>query len=144
MTRHCQKTVFISDASSGYGLLSARFFAEQGWNVVAAMRSPEKAEQLGLPEHILVVKVDVTSKEMIEAAVWQANSLFGSIDVLINNADDDGRDVPEKVSEEKIHRLVDANFPGISNVCQEIIPFMRKQGHGLIINMNSAAPKQSL
>ena len=80
------KTVFITDASAGFGLLSAKSYAQQGCNVIAAMRNPHQQNELNQLENVLVVKVDTTSKEMIEAAVWQALSSFGRIDALINNA----------------------------------------------------------
>jgi NADP-dependent 3-hydroxy acid dehydrogenase YdfG len=82
-----QKTVFITDAATAFGLLNAKLYSEQGWNVVAAVRDPNHAEELNRLDNLLLVKVDMTSREMLEAAVWQTLSQFGSIDEVVNNAE---------------------------------------------------------
>lgn len=139
MNQSTQKTVFITGASSGFGLLTARLFSDHGWNVVASMRNPDKTGELNDLKNVLVVKVDVTSKEMVEAAVWQAESHFGRIDVLINNAGYGAYGFFEEASEEEVHQQMDTNFFGVVNVSQAIIPLMRKQAQGVIINITSAA-----
>ena len=74
-------TVLITGCSSGYGRETARYFHEQGWNVVATMRTP-RADGLPRSERLRVLPLDVTKPESIAAAVEMA----GPIDVLVNNA----------------------------------------------------------
>src|SRR5262245_61782407 len=75
------KTVLITGCSSGYGLETARYFHDQGWNVIATMRSPRE-DLLPRSERLRVLSLDVTKPDSI-AAVFEAS---GSIDVLVNNA----------------------------------------------------------
>ena len=81
------KTVWIVGASSGIGLASALYFYEQGWNVIASMRSPEKRKTLlhekGLPD---LIHLDVTDGSSIQSALKYAVDKYQKIDVLVNNA----------------------------------------------------------
>ena len=79
-----KKTVLITGCSSGFGCLAARTFHENGWNVVATMRSPEKETELTQFEDVLVVRLDVTDDISIHAALNQAVDKFGNLEVLVN------------------------------------------------------------
>ena len=81
-----KKTVFITGASSGFGKETAIVFQQIGWNVVATMRTPEKAEGLNPLENVLVLRLNVEDQQSIDTAVQTAIEKFGTIDVLVNNA----------------------------------------------------------
>ena len=81
-----KKSVIITGCSSGIGRAAAIYFQQQGWNVVATMRSPEKETELNQLDNVLVERLVVTSKESIDFAIENAIRKFERIDVLINNA----------------------------------------------------------
>src|SRR5690606_40086101 len=80
------KTIFITGASSGIGRATAHHFHERGWNVVATMRTPDKAAELADMERVLVTRLDVLDADSIASARDAARERFGSVDVLLNNA----------------------------------------------------------
>lgn len=132
-----KKTILITGASSGFGKATAKFFYERGWNVVATMRHPEKEQELNLGESISIVKLDVQDKASISQAIEEALQKFGSIDVLVNNAGYGLMGVFESATEEQIRRQFDVNVFGLMNVTQAVIPIMRSQQSGVIINISS-------
>ncbi|HTI94279.1 MAG TPA: SDR family oxidoreductase [Puia sp.] len=132
-----KKTVFITGASSGFGKETARLFREKDWNVVATMRSPEKEQDLtGLPG-VLVTKLDVTDKTTITSAVTKALDAFGQIDVLVNNAGYGALGVLEAASDEEIRRQMEVNLFGLIAVTKAVLPGMRDQRSGVIVNVSS-------
>lgn len=133
------KTVLITGCSSGFGKLAARTFSDNGWNVVATMRSPEKdAEFVELP-NVLVTALDVTDPESITAAVRGAVDRFGRIDVLVNNAGFGGHAIFEQATEASIRDMFETNVFGTMNTMRAVLPMMRRQGGGTIINVTSMA-----
>jgi NADP-dependent 3-hydroxy acid dehydrogenase YdfG len=80
------KTIFITGTSSGLGKLTAKYFAQQGWNIAATMRSPEKETELTSYSNIKIFKLDVTDIEQVKTATALAIATFGKIDVIVNNA----------------------------------------------------------
>ncbi len=133
------RTVLITGASSGFGNLTAKTFQREGWNVVATMRSPEKEQELDTLENVLVTRMDVTDQASIDAAVEKALETFGSIDVLVNNAGFGGIGHLEQHSEQQVFSLFDTNVFGVVRVSQAILPLMRQQKGGAIINVTSSA-----
>jgi len=91
------KTVLITGCSSGFGKLTAKKFQQQGWNVIATMRSPEKEQELNTLDNILLSKLNVTDKESVKEAVAIGIKKFGAIDVLVNNAGYGGIAVFEQI-----------------------------------------------
>ena len=79
-------TILITGASSGIGKATAKFFHEQGWNVIATMRTPESGAELADLDNVHVARLDVTDPASIEAAISDGLERFGSIDALLNNA----------------------------------------------------------
>lgn len=133
------KTVLITGCSSGLGRTTAQTFATAGWNVVATMRKPDDRIAIDHPDRILVTALDVTDVASIEAAITAGSARFGQIDVVVNNAGISTLSVLETTSPETIHRLFATNFFGPINVIQAMTPRFRGQGHGLFINVSSAA-----
>ena len=132
-------TVLITGASSGFGRLTTKKFQSEGWNVVATMRSPEKEQELDQLDHVIVAKLDVTDPASIAEAVRQAIDTFGSIDVVVNNAGYGGHAVFEQATDEGIRTMYDTNVFGVMNVSRAVLPLMRKQKSGCVINVTSMA-----
>ncbi len=131
------KTVLITGCSSGFGKLTAKKFQAEGWNVVATMRSPEKETELQQLDNVLVTPLDVTNKESIEAAIQQSIKRFGKIDAWVNNAGHGGNAILEQFEEKEIYAMFETNVFGLIRCCQAILPVMRKQKSGTIINVTS-------
>lgn len=133
------KTVLITGCSSGFGKQSAKLFQSKGWNVVATMRSPEKEADLGELENTLLCRLDVTDPQSIKEVVDKSLDAFGRIDVLVNNAGISGVGVFEQWDEGSIHGLFDTNVFGLMRVTKAVLPVMRRQREGTIINISSLA-----
>ena len=133
------KTVLITGCSSGFGKLAAKKFHKEGWNVIATMRSPEKENDLKSLDQVFVTKLDVTDKESVQKAVNDGIAKFGQIDVLINNAGYGGHSYLEQFTEEQIYAMFETNVFGVIRVCMEVLPHMRKQKSGTVINITSMA-----
>ncbi|HEY4111896.1 SDR family oxidoreductase [Puia sp.] len=131
-----KKTVLITGASSGFGKATAQLFQSKGWNVVASMRNPEKETGLG-PDSFLKVKLDVTDKKSIREAVEKAIHRFGRIDVLVNNAGFGAIGVLEAASDQQIRKQFDVNLFGLIDVIKAVLPRMREQKEGVIVNLSS-------
>ncbi len=134
-----KQTVLITGCSSGFGKLAAKKFQQEGWNVIATMRSPEKEEELNKLGGVLVTKLDVTRKETIAEAVKKGLEKFGQIDVLVNNAGYGGHAFLEQFTEEQIYAMFETNVFGVMRVSREVLPYMRKQRSGTIVNVTSMA-----
>jgi len=134
-----KKTVLITGCSSGFGKLAAKKFQQEGWNVVATMRSPEKETELSQLDNVLITRLDVTDKETVAEAVNQGIEKFGAIDVLVNNAGYGGHAYLEQFTEEQIYAMFETNVFGVMRVCRVVLPHMRQQKGGTIINVTSMA-----
>jgi NAD(P)-dependent dehydrogenase (short-subunit alcohol dehydrogenase family) len=134
-----KKTVLITGASSGFGKLIAQLFNRNGWNVVATMRSPQNETELNKQKNTIVTKLDVTDKESIKKAVKETINAFGNIDVLVNNAGYGASGFLEEASQQEVYKQIDTNLVGVINTIQEVLPVMREQKSGTIINITSLA-----
>ncbi len=134
-----KKTVLITGCSSGFGKLTAILFGGKGWNVIATMRSPEKETELTQLKDVFVVGLDVQDKESIKQAVASGIEQFGRIDVVVNNAGYGGLSLFEQFSEEQIYSMFETNVFGLMRVCRAVLPQMRKQKEGTIVNVTSMA-----
>ncbi len=139
MNETARKTVLITGASSGFGKLSAKLFAKNNWNVVATMRTPDKETELNEIDNILVTRLDVTDEASINEAVNIAIEKFGRIDALVNNAGYGATGLFEDASREEIQYQLDVNVMGVIAVTQAVLPHMRAQKSGRIINLSSIA-----
>lgn len=134
-----KKTVLITGASSGFGKETALLFHQKGWNVIASMRSPEKEEELTRLDNVLVTRLDVQDTDSIQSAVREGLEKFGSIDVLINNAGYALMGIFESATEEQIRNQFDVNVFGMMRTTRAVLPVMRKNGRGAIVNISSVA-----
>lgn len=137
-------TVFITGSSTGIGRETARYFSEKGWNVVATMRHPE-SRTTGLEglANIMLLHLDVLDRESVKKAVASALTTFGAIDVLVNNAGYAAFGPFEASTPEAVERQFHTNVTGLMDVTREILPLFRMQGHGVIVNVTSAAGRMT-
>ena len=134
-------TILITGASSGIGKATAKHFQQQGWNVVATMRSPEKETELADLDRVLVTRLDVTDESSIQPAIDQAVSTFGGIDALLNNAGYGAYGPLEAFSMDGIRRQWDTNVLGLLAVTKAVLPVMRKNKSGVVANVSSVGGK---
>jgi NAD(P)-dependent dehydrogenase (short-subunit alcohol dehydrogenase family) len=130
---HHAKTVLITGCSSGYGLETARYFHEQGWNVVATMRTP-RADLLPKSERMRVLPLDVTKPQSI-AAAFEAT---GPVDVVVNNAGIGVVGAFEGTPMSTIREVFETNTFGVMAVLHAVVPRFRERRRGVIINVTSS------
>jgi NAD(P)-dependent dehydrogenase (short-subunit alcohol dehydrogenase family) len=128
------KTVLITGCSSGYGLATARHFLQQGWKVIATMRSPRE-ELLPASANLRVLALDVTDSASIARVVHDA----GPIDVLVNNAGIGLFGAFEVTPMTTVRELFETNTFGVLAMCQAFIPQFRDRRTGTIVNVTSSA-----
>lgn len=139
-----RKTVLITGASIGIGRATAEFFQSHGWNVSATMRNPEAGAALAALENVLVTKLDVNDEASIRAAVAATLERFGQIDVLVNNAGYGVYGILEATSMDDLRRQFETNVLGLLATSKAVIPGMRKQHNGVIVNVSSIAGRIAL
>ncbi|MBB3258657.1 NAD(P)-dependent dehydrogenase (short-subunit alcohol dehydrogenase family) [Paraburkholderia bannensis] len=132
-------TWFITGASSGFGMAFARYALSRGYNVVATARTPAKLEQIRqiAPDRVLIEKLDVTVSGDADKAAAAAISRFGAIDVLFNNAGYGIVGALEETPEGELRSQMETNFFGAVAVTKAVLPEMRKQRSGAIVNISS-------
>lgn len=132
------KVWFITGASRGFGFEITKAVLASGDKVIATVRSqPEKLETELSDQNLLVLKMDVTDQKQTELAVIQAIDKFGKIDVLVNNAGFGLLSAVEEGTDEELRKMYDTNVFGLLNVTRSILPYLRKQHSGHIINISS-------
>lgn len=134
------KTWFITGTSTGFGKELARLLAQKDdVNLVATARKPEQLSYLDEFDHgqILKLKLDVTTQEEIQKAVKATLDTFGSIDVLVNNAGIGYFGTFEESNRETVQYMFDVNVWGLVDMTRAVLPTMRKQNEGVIINFSS-------
>lgn len=131
------KTVLITGSSTGLGNTTAKKFADEGWNVVATMRKPDRSLAEEYPERIFVTELDVTKPASIEAAIAAGIARFGRIDTVVNNAGVSILSIFEATPMNVIRGIFETNVFGVMNVIQAITPYFREQGGGTIVNITS-------
>ncbi|OHT18803.1 SDR family oxidoreductase [Edaphosphingomonas haloaromaticamans] len=133
------RTVFITGTSSGYGKAAADHFLARGWKVIATMRRPDPATFADAGDRLKVLPLDVTDADSIAGAIAAGLDWAGSIDVLVNNAGIGLASAVEATPDAVIREIFETNSFGVFAMCRAIIPAMRRQGHGAIVNVTSSA-----
>lgn len=131
------RTVLITGTSSGYGKATAALFLDRGWNVIATMRRPDPAV-FAPSGRLKLLPLDVTDAASIDAAIAAGAATFGAIDVLVNNAGIGLASAVEATPDATVRELFETNTFGVFASCRAIIPQMRRQGHGTIVNVTSS------
>ena len=139
--KETQKVWLVTGCSSGLGYSFAKAIAEQGDFVVATARKKEILTELQqqYPDQVMALALDVTDQEQIQRTVQMAFSHTGRIDGLINNAGYGYRAAIEEGIPEEVELLFRTNFYGPISLIKEVLPIMRKQRSGVIVNISSAA-----
>ncbi|MFC3748618.1 SDR family oxidoreductase [Paenibacillus sp. GCM10012306] len=142
--RSKEKVALITGSSSGFGLLTAITLAKKGFKVAATMRNlsrsselEQQARQEGVLDKLYFIHMDVTDQASIDTAVGKVAATFGRIDVLVNNAGYAVGGFVEEVTMEEWRGQIDTNLFGLIAVTKAVLPLMREQKSGTIINVGS-------
>ncbi len=129
----------ITGSSSGFGRQLADAALRAGDRVAATARRTETLDDLvaSAPDRVLAVPLDVTDADQIDAAVAATRSRFGRIDVLVNNAGHGSVGAVEELDDAELRALMDTMFFGAVAVTRSVLPVMRAQGGGAIVQMSS-------
>lgn len=133
------KVFLITGASRGFGKIWAEAFLKRGDKVVVTARKPETLKDLEdkYGKNVLALKLDVNNRDEAFKVVEQAHAHFGSIDVLINNAGYGLFGAVEETTEQEARNQMETNFFGTLWSTQAVLPIMRAQGSGHIIQVSS-------
>ncbi|WP_435036257.1 oxidoreductase [Pseudomonas neuropathica] len=138
------RTWFITGASRGFGSLIAERALRAGDAVIATARNPQDiTDRLGEQPNLLAVRLDVTREDQAHQAVAAGIKRFGRIDVLINNAGFGVLGAVEETSASETERLFATNVFGLLNVTRAVLPHMRAQRSGRVINISSIGGYQA-
>jgi short-subunit dehydrogenase len=139
------KAAIVTGASSGIGLATAQLLSKMGAKVALVSRSKEKLEKLAseIPNSI-AVPADMSKVFEVKRMVKEVADKFGKIDILVNNAGVGYDALAEKIDVDTFHYLFDLDLVGPLAAMQQVIPVMRKQGGGTIVNVSSAVALMTL
>jgi NAD(P)-dependent dehydrogenase (short-subunit alcohol dehydrogenase family) len=130
------EAVLVTGCSSGIGAATAAHLAAAGWTVYATARRPETLEDLEA-SGCRTLALDVTDEASMAAAVEQVAAEHGAVGVLVNNAGYSQSGAVESVPMDKLRRQFETNVFGLVRMCQLVLPGMRAQGWGKIVNVSS-------
>lgn len=131
--------ILITGTSSGFGRAIAAHFVDQGWEVIATMRTPS-ADGLPVSDHLRLLPLDVTDADSIAAAIAEA----GPLDALVNNAGVGMLNVLEGTDITRTRELFETNVLGTMAVTLAVMPGMRAQHSGVIVNISSSVTLRPL
>jgi short-subunit dehydrogenase len=137
------KVVVVTGASMGIGEAIAKVFAEEGASVVLLSRDASRAEaarlRVGFPDRTVALSCDIRNSEEIDRVLALTLHHFKRVDVWINNAGHGLFDSVAETDMQACHELFETNFFGAISAMQAVIPVMRQQAGGTIINISSVA-----
>jgi NAD(P)-dependent dehydrogenase (short-subunit alcohol dehydrogenase family) len=130
------KAVLITGCSSGIGWTTAEYLSDVGWRVYATARNVEKIAPLE-ESGCRLLALDVTDEDSMASAVEEVEREEGAIGALVNNAGYSQSVAVETVPMEKVRAQFETNVFGLVRMCQLVLPGMRRQGYGRIVNLSS-------
>jgi NAD(P)-dependent dehydrogenase (short-subunit alcohol dehydrogenase family) len=136
MAEEVSKAVLITGCSSGIGWATAERLADRGWTVYATARRPEAIAALD-ERGCRTLALDVTDEESMRAAVATVEAEEGAVGALVNNAGYSQSGAVETVPLDDVRRQFETNVFGLVRMCQLVLPGMRRQGYGRIVNVSS-------
>ena len=133
------KVWLITGCSTGFGRELAKLVLQSGDRVGVGARNPNDVKDIiaAYPDTAIALKLDVTRGEEITASVAETKNKFGRIDVLVNNAGIGYFGAIEESEEAEIRRMFEINFFGLANITKAVLPIMRAQRSGHIVNIAS-------
>jgi len=142
------KTILISGGVTGIGAATAVKFLENGWNVSVFSNVKEHGEEFlkiaktqGLAGKLLVLDADITKEKELKKVVAETKKKFKSVDVLFNNAGVGYFEEADKMDMKKFDQMMEVNVIGMASLTKLVLPIMKKQKSGQIINNASVAGK---
>ncbi len=141
MTQNTKPVWFITGCSTGFGRELAKLVIARGWRAVVTARDRATVADLteAAGDRVLALALDVTDASQVEASVRAASETFGRIDVLVNNAGYGYQASIEEGEDDKIRAQFDANVFGLFALTRAVLPVMRAQRSGHILNVTSVA-----
>jgi NADP-dependent 3-hydroxy acid dehydrogenase YdfG len=141
------KVALVTGASSGIGEATAVALAEEGAQVAVLARRADRLEQVvkriqDAGGEAVPMVADVTNEDQLRAAIRRAKEIFGRIDILVNNAGVMLLHQIEGVDTGEWRQMLDLNVLAVMLACQEVLPIMKAQGGGHIVNISSVAGRQ--
>jgi NAD(P)-dependent dehydrogenase (short-subunit alcohol dehydrogenase family) len=139
------KVVIVTGASGGIGLATALLLGARGAKVVVAARNEQalRSVEAEVPNS-LAVRTDLRKAEDIQAMVERTVERFGRVDCLVNNAGQDFNAAVETIAPDDYRSILELNVIGVLEAMQAVIPHMRRQGSGSIVNVSSGTTKMIL
>lgn len=137
-----EQVAIVTGGAQGIGWSIVQALRQRVARVVIAdiaVRAVKEDEETGIP--VTAIKTDVSSKEQVNRMVDEVQSRFGRVDVLVNNAGICEMGLIEQLTEEKWDRMMAVNLKGVLFFCQAVMPVMKKQRYGKIVNISSIAGK---
>lgn len=134
-----QKIWFITGASKGLGLTLVKLLLSKGNKVAATSRNANDIEKQIKHENLLALTTSLADEKSVHEAIVQTIQTFGKIDVVVNNAGYSLYGSVESLSDKEFHQIMDINFFGTVNIIRNVMPHLRKQKSGHIINISSVA-----
>jgi NAD(P)-dependent dehydrogenase (short-subunit alcohol dehydrogenase family) len=133
------KVWLITGSSTGLGHALAQAVLERGYHLVATARKPEQLKDLRdrYPDRVITVALDVTNEQSVQQAIAAALDAYDRIDVLVNNAGYGAFGAIEEFSTDDIRQQFEVNFFGLLDVTRAVLPTMREQRSGHILNISS-------
>lgn len=133
------KVWFITGCSTGFGRNLAQEVLQNGGKVAVTARNTNDVKDLAdkYPDTAFAIALDVTKPQQVKEAVQEAIDKFGHIDVLVNNAGIGYFGAIEESEDDQVRRMFEINFFGLAAVTKEVLPHLRKQRSGHIINISS-------
>ncbi len=134
-----KKVWFITGCSTGFGRELAKHLLENDYRVVVTARDADKVQDLVEinSENALAMNLDVTDKAQVQHTVAKAEEHFGAIDVLVNNAGFGYFGAIEESDEREVRAMFEANFWGLAEMTRAVLPKMREEKSGTIVNISS-------